>query len=61
MNLLSHILSFVIAFAFVTFLHVVVGELAPKTVAIQKAETVTILFAGRLFGSTESCTHSFGS
>ncbi|WP_078411200.1 hemolysin family protein [Priestia abyssalis] len=39
------ILSFVIAFVSVTFLHVVVGELAPKTLAIQKAETVTLLFA----------------
>lgn len=42
---LSHILSFGIAFALVTFLHVVIGELAPKTVAIQKAETVTLLFS----------------
>jgi CBS domain containing-hemolysin-like protein len=41
----THILSFGIAFALVTFLHVVVGELAPKTVAIQKAEAVTLLFA----------------
>lgn len=39
------ILSFVIAFASVTFLHVVVGELAPKTIAIHKAEAVTLLFA----------------
>lgn len=39
------ILSFGIAFALVTFLHVVVGELAPKTVAIQKAEAVTLMFA----------------
>ncbi|MBM7703112.1 hemolysin family protein [Metabacillus iocasae] len=39
------VLSFGIAFASVTFLHVVVGELAPKTLAIQKAETVTLLFA----------------
>ncbi|WP_175989707.1 hemolysin family protein [Bacillus sp. Marseille-Q1617] len=43
---LTHILSFGIAFSLVTFLHVVIGELAPKTVAIQKAETVTLLFAG---------------
>lgn len=42
---LSHILSFGIAFALVTFLHVVIGELAPKTVAIQKAETITLLFS----------------
>ena len=34
----SHILSIGIAFATITFLHVVVGELAPKTLAIQKAE-----------------------
>jgi CBS domain containing-hemolysin-like protein len=39
------IMSFVIAFASVTFLHVVVGELAPKTIAINKAEAVTLLFA----------------
>ncbi|OAH53580.1 MULTISPECIES: hemolysin family protein [Bacillaceae] len=39
------ILSFVIAFSVVTFLHVVVGELAPKTVAIQKAEAVMLALA----------------
>ncbi|OMP68070.1 hemolysin family protein [Domibacillus epiphyticus] len=42
---LASILSFAIAFSFVTFLHVVVGELAPKTVAIQKAELITLTFA----------------
>lgn len=45
---LTEVLSFGIAFALVTFLHVVVGELAPKTFAIQKAETVTLLFAGAI-------------
>ena len=39
------IISFVIAFTVVTFLHVVVGELAPKTIAIQKAEEITLLIA----------------
>lgn len=39
------ILSFLIAYSIVTFLHVVVGELAPKTVAIQKAEGVSLLCA----------------
>jgi CBS domain containing-hemolysin-like protein len=39
---IASILSFGIAFAIVTFLHVVVGELAPKTVAIQKAEALTL-------------------
>ncbi|MEI2342394.1 HlyC/CorC family transporter [Priestia megaterium] len=42
---LTHILSFGIAFIAMTYLHVVVGELAPKTFAIQKAEAVTLLFA----------------
>lgn len=41
----TSLLSFVIAFSIVTFLHVVVGELAPKTVAIQKAEAVTLALA----------------
>jgi len=39
----TQILSVGIAFALITFLHVVVGELAPKTLAIQKAELITLL------------------
>lgn len=39
-------LSFVIAFVTITYLHVVVGELAPKTIAIRKAETVALLTSG---------------
>lgn len=42
---MSTLLSFIIAFTLVTFLHVVVGELAPKTIAIQKAEQITLFFA----------------
>ncbi|TVY04101.1 hemolysin family protein [Cohnella terricola] len=37
-----HPLSFIIGFAFITVLHIVLGELAPKSVAIRKAETVTL-------------------
>ena len=42
------LISFMIAFSLITFLHVVVGELAPKSVAIQKAEAITVNFAGPL-------------
>ncbi|MFZ7944221.1 MULTISPECIES: hemolysin family protein [Bacillaceae] len=41
----SHILSIIISFALVTFINVVVGELAPKSFAIQKAEKITLAFA----------------
>ncbi|WP_053364840.1 hemolysin family protein [Bacillus sp. FJAT-27245] len=42
---ISKVISFGIAFSLITFLHVVVGELAPKTFAIQKAEAVALFFA----------------
>lgn len=42
------LLSFIVAFSVVTFLHVVVGELAPKTFAIQQAEKITLNFSGTL-------------
>ena len=42
---LASAISVAIAFLFITFLHVVVGELAPKTVAIQKAEAVALFFS----------------
>ncbi|MGX8237813.1 hemolysin family protein [Exiguobacterium undae] len=45
----STLLSFGIAFISVTFLHVVIGELAPKTLAIQYAEKMTLLFARPLY------------
>ncbi|UTE79376.1 hemolysin family protein [Rossellomorea sp. KS-H15a] len=45
---ISSIISFALAFSVITFLHVVIGELAPKTFAIQKAEKITLLFAKQL-------------
>ncbi|GAB6423653.1 hemolysin family protein [Bacillus luti] len=41
----SSTVSFIIAFAVITFLHVVIGELAPKTFAIQRAEQVSLLLS----------------
>ncbi|WP_018661139.1 hemolysin family protein [Heyndrickxia acidiproducens] len=38
---LTAFVSVLISFAVITFVHVVAGELAPKTIAIQKAETIT--------------------
>lgn len=43
------IVSYAIAFLLVTFLHVVVGEMAPKTLAIQFAERTTMLLAAPLY------------
>jgi len=40
-----HTISFIIAFAFITFLHIVFGELAPKTAALELAERVSFLVA----------------
>ena len=42
---LAHAVSFTIAFAFITFLHIVFGELAPKTVALELSERVSLLIA----------------
>lgn len=37
-----HTLAFAIAFTIITFLHIVLGELAPKTLALERAEKVAI-------------------
>ncbi|QLD84919.1 HlyC/CorC family transporter [Natronomonas halophila] len=42
---LLHLVAFAIAFSFITFLHVVFGELAPKTIAIADAERVSLFVA----------------
>ncbi|UQW96773.1 hemolysin family protein [Rummeliibacillus sp. G93] len=49
-NSVTTFLSFIISFSIVTFVHVVVGELAPKTLAIQKAENVALGVSGFLIG-----------
>lgn len=37
-----HAVSVIVAFLVITFLHIVIGELAPKSIAIQKSEAVTL-------------------
>lgn len=46
---LSTALSYAIALSVVTFLHVVLGELMPKTIAIQYADKMTLLLAPPLY------------
>ncbi|SEN24394.1 Hemolysin, contains CBS domains [Stigmatella aurantiaca] len=41
----AHSAAVAIAFALITFLHIVVGELAPKSLAIQRAEATTLAVA----------------
>lgn len=41
----SHGIAFVIAFLAITSLHTIVGELAPKSIAIQRAEAVVLVSA----------------
>lgn len=41
-ELTLHTISFAIAFAIITFLHIVLGELAPKTLALERAEKVAL-------------------
>jgi CBS domain containing-hemolysin-like protein len=40
-----HTISFIIAFSFITFLHIVFGELAPKTAALELSEKVSLWIA----------------
>ncbi|MDS0293664.1 hemolysin family protein [Halogeometricum luteum] len=40
-----HFVAFALGFGFITFLHVVFGELAPKTFAIQEATRISLLVA----------------
>jgi len=40
-----HAISFAMAFTIITFLHIVLGELAPKTLALERAEKVAMAIA----------------
>jgi len=42
---LLHLVAFAVGFGFITFLHVVFGELAPKTIAIAQAERIALFVA----------------
>ncbi len=44
----SHSLSAIIAFTTITFLHVVIGELAPKALALQRPDEISLLIASPL-------------
>ncbi len=46
---LNTTISIVVSFLVVTYLHVVLGELAPKTLAIQHTEKVALLYARPLY------------
>ena len=41
-------IAFAIAFTVITFVHIIFGELGPKAVAIQRAQKITLWFAGPL-------------
>ncbi|MCG3120004.1 MAG: hypothetical protein ALAOOOJD_02566 [bacterium] len=44
----SHSLSAIIAFTAITFLHVIIGELAPKALALQRPDEISLLVAAPL-------------
>jgi putative hemolysin len=44
----SHTIAFVIAFSIITVLHIVFGELAPKTIALQRSEPTSLWIAAPL-------------
>ncbi|MEN6413048.1 MAG: hemolysin family protein [Veillonellales bacterium] len=45
-----HTIAFAIAFSIITALHIILGELAPKSLAIQKADSVTLWTSVPLIG-----------
>ncbi len=55
-EVLLHSISFGIAFTLITLLHVVLGELVPKTMAILDTEKYTLLVAIPLYTFNKLCT-----
>ncbi len=55
-TVLLHSLSFGIAFTFITLLHVVLGELVPKSMAIQDTERYALMVAIPLYTFNKICT-----
>lgn len=49
----AHSLSIIIAFTLITFLHIVLGELAPKTIALERAEITSLLIITPLYVFTK--------
>ena len=43
--ILAHTIAFAIAFAIIIFMHIVFGKLAPKTVALELSESVSLIIA----------------
>lgn len=55
-DVLLHSLGFGIAFTFITLLHVVLGELVPKSMAIQDTERYALLVSLPLYSFNKICT-----
>lgn len=48
--LAAHTVAVVVAFALITFLHVILGELAPKAVSLQRPDVISLWVARPLLG-----------
>lgn len=46
----THFIAFIIAFATISYLHIVIGELAPKSAALRRPEAMSLWTAVPLFG-----------
>ncbi|MCI0348684.1 MAG: hemolysin family protein, partial [Acidobacteriales bacterium] len=45
-SLYSHTIAVIIAFSLITYMHVILGEVVPKSLALQRAERVALAVAG---------------